>query len=673
MSESPTSPMHRSAPSGPADASILRSPRIRFGVALALGGALVAACGGSPTSAPGQGAANLPPQTNPGVADKDKGKGAAGTQGRTLAIKGQVVDVLTGEPVEKAMLFIEGVTTTVSSTPIPAAPSPGKDELDTPGGDGDAQREPFDLAQADDPLIPDAETTISPPPGGAAAASPGASAAPGTSPAPGALPLPGASASAAAGATSPAPSPSGKKPKDEDKPGAAASVDPNASPAVAATPYPANVYKIDSRGRFELKDLPEGSYNLTFWAPGYQATTIQGGLPAEIEVPLRPIDVDPKRLHEMKGVVRQANNQPAGNVEVEVSSVAGKAPGVHESTDDNGNFAMKGLYAGNYAVAAWTTNLEGEVETFSLVKEVPVSLGRERRTVSPTLILRAVTTPVLLAGTVEGSAKESEIKAAQAAKKPVPGIRPVSVRAYITVGDGEIPIATANVGKDGYFRLRLPQLPDGANYHLVASGQSDSGQTAYAHEYDLEASDPKMTFKLPAAPEALSVLDRSKHPRFSWEPVGSDVSAYRVAIEKVGQEGDTVWEGWTTGTGIGLPKVKDLALLREGESYRYSLAAVKLADDKKMELISVGTRPWAASGITKPATFEVVRVKPGQKPPAEGPVKPLPAAGKGAATPAKTAAPTAPTATPAAKASGSPAPSAKPTPKNPRTKPIDDI
>ena len=93
--------------------SALRSPRIRFGVTLALGGALLAACGGSPTSAPGQGAANLPPQTNPGVADKDKGKAGGTTNGRTLAIKGQVVDVLTGEPVEKAMLFIEGVTTTI--------------------------------------------------------------------------------------------------------------------------------------------------------------------------------------------------------------------------------------------------------------------------------------------------------------------------------------------------------------------------------------------------------------------------------------------------------------------------------------------------------------------------------------------------------------------------------
>lgn len=647
--------------SGPAR----RTPRVRFGVSLALGGALIAACGGSPTSAPGQGAANLPPQTNPGVADKDKNKAGANTQGRTLAIKGQVVDVLTGEPVEKAMLFIEGVATTVASTPIPAAPSPTKEELDTPE-DGDAQAEPFDLAQVDDPTIPDAETTISPNP----------SVSPGGSPVPGASTSPGASASPGAAAASPAASPAGKKPKDADKPGASpaagGSPEPGAAPAVAATPYPANVYKIDSRGRFELKDLPEGSYNLTFWAPGYQATTIQGGLPSEIEVPLRPIDVDPKRLHEMKGVVRQATNQPAGNVEVEVSSVAGKAPGVHEATDDNGNFAMKGLYAGNYAVAAWTTNLEGEVETFALVKEVPVSLGRERRTISPTLILRAVTTPVLLAGLVEGSAKEAEIKAAQAAKKPIPGVRPVSVRAYITVGDGEIPIATANVGKDGYFRMRLPQLPDGAQYHLVASGQSDSGQTAYAHEYEIEASDPKMAFKLPAPPEAMSVLDRSKHPRFSWEPVGSDVSAYRVAIEKVGQEGDTIWEGWTTGTGIGLPKIKDLALLREGESYRYSLAAVKLADDKKMELIAVGNQPWNSSGITKPATFEVVRVKPGQKPPAEGPVKALPAkpgaAGGEAPAPVKSVAPT-----PAPKASGSASPSAKPTPKNPRTKPIDEI
>lgn len=633
----------------------LPSAPARFGLGLTIGSALVMSCGGSPTQTAGGGAANLPPQTNPGVVDKDKDKNKNNADGPKRNLKGTVIDSLTGEPVDKAMIFIEGVATTVESTPIPAGPSPTKDEIDD-GQDGDASRDdrengPIVVAQADDPVIPDAETTTSPRPSG----SPGAS----TSPMPG-VSLPPGTSSSPTSSNSPSPSASGSGNTSGKSP------DPSGSnaPSVMGTPYPATAYKIDSRGRFELKDLPEGSYNLTFWAPGYQATTIQGGLPSELEVPLRPIDVDAKQLHEMKGVVRRADNQPAPDVDVEVSSVAGKLPGVHENTDVNGNFGLKGLYAGNYAVAAWTTSLEGEVETFAMVKEVPVSLGRERRTVSPTLVLRAVTTPVLLAGSVAGSAKESEIKAAVAAKKPIPGVKPVSVRAYIQVGDGEIPIATAAVGKDGYFRMRLPQLPEGASYHVVASGQSDSGQTAYVHEFEIESSDPKMAFTLPEAPEPATVTDRTKYPRFNWEPVGSDVSAYRVAIEKIGQEGDTIWEGWTTGTGIGLPKIKDLALLREAESYRYSLTAVKLQDDKKLELITLATQPWRSSGITKPATFEVVRVKPGQKAPADAPVKTL-------STPRPTTAPasTKPaSAAPKPAGSGSPAASAKP---NPRIKPMD--
>jgi hypothetical protein len=333
----------------------LPSPPVRFGLGLTIGSALVMSCGGSPASTTGAGAANLPPQTNPGVVDKDKDKNKNNADGPKRNLKGTVVDSLTGEPIDKAMIFIEGVATTVESTPIPAAPSPTKDELDD-GQDGDAsptdaENGPILVAQADDPVIPDAETTTSPRPGASPATGvsrpPGSSPLPGSSPSPGSSPLPGSSPSPG-GANSPTPGASGSS-KDGAK-----TPDPSGSsaPAAVGTPYPATAYKIDSRGRFELKDLPEGSYNLTFWAPGYQATTIQGGLPSELEVLLRPIDVDAKQLHEMKGVVRRADNQAAPDVDVEVSSVAGKLPGVHESTDANGNFGLKGLYAGNYAVAA---------------------------------------------------------------------------------------------------------------------------------------------------------------------------------------------------------------------------------------------------------------------------------------------------------------------------------
>lgn len=647
---------------------LLPSPdqrRHRFTASLTLGGFLLLSCGGNPAGAPGQGAANLPPQTNPAIKDNDKDK--KDNEGPKRTIQGEVTDVFTGEPIEKGTLIIEGISTTVTSTPIPPAPSPSDEGGGPPRIDGQGQGG-IQLAQ-----IPSGDPTGDPDLSGnegAARRSP-SPAASGTSPRPsGSSASPLGLVSPAAGALS---SPSGA-----GSPSPTASTASGGSPRPMGTPYPATPVKLDSRGKFEVKDLPEGSYNLTFWAPGYQAQSFQGSLPSKLEVQLRPFEVPSKKLHDLKGIVRQASNQPAGNAEVEISSVSGKLPGVHETTDDNGNFAMKGLLGNtNYALAAWTTNLDGEVTTFAMVKEVPVNFGRELRNISPTLVLRAVTAPVLLAGTVDGTITEEDEKAAKTAKKAVEGIRATNVRAYIQYNDGEIPLSSAPVGKDGYFRLRLPDLPEGATYHLVASGTSDSGQTAYAHEYALKKSNPKLILTLPKPPDQVTVNDRSKGPRFAWEPVGSDVSAYRLSIEGVGQDGDTLWEGWTTGTAIGLPKVKELGLLKEGESYRYSLTAIKLEEKGKLEMATLATQPWSSSGITKPATFEVQRVKAGQSQAVTPPGKPRPP------VPA-THAPEGASAKPSGGASARPAtpkptlrpptvPSTKPTPKNPRIKPLTDL
>ncbi|MEB3197268.1 MAG: hypothetical protein VKP62_08700 [Candidatus Sericytochromatia bacterium] len=619
----------------------------RLAIALSVGVAILIGCGGSPTSVPGQGAANLPPQTNPGVADKDKDKKAGDALVPRRTIRGTVLDSLTGEPVEKALVVVEGVQTTSLSTPIPPAPSPGKEELDEPspplgGGGGPAE---WMLAQADNPRIPDAETTTAP-----------------------VLPAPVASASANASATTslnarPSASAAAQSSATASvEPAAAASGTP---PTASGPAQPATTARVDSRGKFEFKDLPEGTYNLTVWAPGYQALSLIGTMPSEVDIPLRPLEPDLKKLHEMKGVVRLANNQPAAKVDVEVSSVAGKLAGGRELTDENGSFSMKGLPSGSYSAAAWTTNLEGEIVSFAMVKEVPVSQGRERRTVSPTLILRAVTAPLLFAGTVEGSAKETEVKAAIAAKKGIPGVRPTRVQAAIVVGDGEIPLASVPVAKDGYFRLRLPPLPEGATYHLTASGQSETGQTSHVHVHDLEAADPKVSLKLPEAPDSVTPADRSKHPRFTWEAHSTQVTAYRLAVEKTGPDGDTIWETWTSGTGASLPNVKDLYFLREGESYRYILSAVKLVDDKKFELTNLADRPWEFSGLTKPATFEVVRNRP------QSGSRTLKDSGRAPKPLLKSPrpSPSAPLGSPSA----SPTSSAKPSPKSPRIKPMDSL
>jgi hypothetical protein len=626
-----------------------RAHRLRLALALALGGTWMLGCGGSPTGVAGQGAANLPPQTNPGVADKDKGKKGSEADGPRRDLKGSVTDALTGEPIERALVVVEGLQTTVVSTPIPAAPSPGKEELDSddPVGGGGGPGRSFELAQADNPVLPSAETTFKP----------SASPSPGASPRPGG-PTSQSSPPASGGAGSPSPSST-----PTTQPGAANAAAASASPSTPTagpTPLPVTTYRVDSQGRFELKGIPEGTYNMTFWAPGYQAVTYQGALQPEAEVQLRPLEPDTKKFHTLKGVVRQANDAPASGVPVEISSMSGKLAGQREETDAQGAFAMAGVPAGNYAAAAWTTNLEGEVATFAMVREVPVALGRERRTISPTLRLLAVTAPLLYAGSVEGSAKEAEVKAALAAKKPIPGVRPTRVSASIRVGDGEIPLVSVPVGADGYFRLRLPSLPEGATYHLTASGQSEAGQMSHRHLYDLEGPDPKLSLALPSAPDSVRLDDRTKHPRFSWEALGSKVTAYRLSVERLGDDGDTLWEAWTTGTAVHLPNSKELPFLREGESYRYTLAAVTLLDDKKFELSDVASRPWESSALTRPQSFEVVRPKPG------GQAKALPAA-----TNVKPLSATPVPVRSTAVSSPAPSPTGKPSPKSPRIKPLE--
>lgn len=572
--------------------------RVRLGVSLALVSALIMSCGGNPAGTnTGQGAANLPPQTNPAVKDGDKDQKNKDVVTRTLS--GTVLDALTGEPVAKATLYIEGVVSTVASTPIPAASPPGPAE----GGGGGYQ-----VAQAG----PDEESSVvieedaaSPESAATASPDPFASVDPFASPTPTASVAATPAAGATPGAGSPAPQPG-----------------QSSAPAAASTPLPAQEVKVDSKGKFELKDLPEGTYSITVWAPGYQAETFQGGLPTDLEVKLRPLDLPKAASHELKGVVRLANNQPATNVVVEASSMLGQIAGVRSTTDDAGSFVMDQLLPGNYAVAAWTTNTEGEISTFAMVKEVPVAVGSEKRTVSPTLVLRAVTTPLLLAGTVEGTVKEEEAKAAAAAKKPVDGVRPLSVRAFLRVNEGEIPVGATTVGKDGYFRLRLPALPEGASYHLVATGRSETGQTVYLHRYGVTQSDPKLTLQLPDGPGEVTVAELTKSPKFTWEGKNSEVSAYRVTIESIGDASDTIWQGWTTGTAIRLPSSKEFNLLKEGESYRVGLAAIKLDEDGKLNLGGLAAQPWIESALSRPATFEVQRLKPGQKPsaPAKAPL-----------------------------------------------------
>lgn len=612
------------------------APRaIRASLSLSL--ALVAACGSNPAATnPGAGAANLPPQQNPGVASPSTSPGA--DQGPKRDLKGVVRDALSGEALDRATIFIEGIGLEGNSTPIPATPTPEGEASGMPseapsdggfppaptGGDGAGAggEGSFQVAQF---LPPGASP--SPLPSGASPSplASGASPLPGTglSPDPlasgaqvasGTASMPPLATTSPAAGTTPAAGSPGASPTASAAPG---------SPNPRATPYPATAIKPDSRGRFDLKGVPEGAYAVTVIAPGYQALTFQGNLPEELEISLRPLEPAADRVHTLQGVVRTADGRPAPEVEVELAARVGRYAGFHAQSDEAGGFKALAVPPGAYALAAFTTNPEGEVDAFSLLKEVPVAYGAERRTMSPSLSLRAVTATKLFAGSLEGILTEAEEKALVAAKKPVVGVRPVNVRAFISVADGEIPIASVPVGRDAYFRLRLPALPEGAAYHLVAAGQDEQGAMVFAHEHDLAEANPKLALTLPKPPGAFSVTERSRGPAFAWEAGGAEVGAYRVALESVGAEGDTLWEGWTSGTSVRLPNLQAFNLLKEGVSYRVTLTAIKTAGRDRVPLLAVATAPWASSSSTKAITFEVPRVRAGAPSPSAGGPRPL--------------------------------------------------
>lgn len=553
--------------------------------ALAAAAAVLAACGGSPTSAPGQGAANLPPQTNPAVAGSADANAKDGVR-RTL--EGRVLDARTGAGLT-ATLYVEGLETTVSSTPIPAA-SPTQDSAAAPGfrlgglrGES-ALAGGFVLAQATD-ATPSPDASLSPGPDASPAASPDPNASPGAS-----------------------------------SPGPAGAASPGASPAVptpAGTPYPLTKLDTDSKGAFEIKDLPVGTYAITVVAKGYTARTIQGALPTgTLELGLLPETAEDaeKNGSPLKGVVRRASGSPAPEVEVAAAATDGKSEAESATSEADGGFVFPQQRPGNYALGAWTTASDGAIDAFAFVPEVPLKVGRESRTVSPTLTLKAVSAPWILAGTVSGTAPSPAPRGASPEPKSEAApdtVAPTSVTAYARVADGELPVATAPVAQDGYFRFKLPPLPEDASYHLVAQGRSESGQTVAVHRYDVTASDPKLEFRLPDAGAKVTVERRTIAPVFSWELPDSQAQAFGLSIETIGESPRTLWTGWTTGNALRLPAHEDFKRFTAGSTYRYRLTAVKLDQEAKFDLAAVERLKWQVSWQTAPLPFEIPKAKAG--------------------------------------------------------------
>ncbi|MBO9540847.1 hypothetical protein J7643_09675 [bacterium] len=460
------------------------------------------------------------------------------------------------------------------------------------------------------------------------------------------LPSPVATGSASASATpapeltpSPAPTATPQAPTNAGRQGATAPKRPAPKPDDPKAPKKVSV---DDKGQFEIKDIPPGTYMVTAYAPGYQALTIVGNRPNQLNLALTP-HKQPAG-HEVAGSVKTAADKPAEGAHV----VAGVIPGltIGDSTDvkSDGTFVLKDLRAGRTPVAAFVGDA-GEIKAWAVQPEVPIAVGKDKKTPSPQFVLRAVSNPVILSGKVTSTVKE---------------LKPRQVSVQLVTDNGAVPLLTRTPDKEGYFRFSLPALAEGQTYQLIASGADGKGDVVYAHKHRLNASDLKLEIGLPKAPPApkLDMFEESAG-LVSWDAV-DDVSVYRLRLETSGDEPQTVWESFSTGTRVALPDPDVLPLLKKGEKYRLTLSAIKVADGVGYDLASVTAEPWAFAASHAPVDFvygqdTVGGVEP--KAPEQAPKTP-----EHGLAPAPVVPPVAKPATPAAKPAA-PAKPAKPKPK----------
>lgn len=361
---------------------------------------------------------------------------------------------------------------------------------------------------------------------------------------------------------------------------------PTPSPKATETDLPKPIkLGVDDKGQFEVKDLLPGQYQITAFAPGYQPVTTIGVRPATLHFELVP--VAPKGGHTMTGTVKTAADKPAPGARVVAGFTPGKTLGDAMTVGEDGKFDFKDLRTGKIPVAAYLAD-GAEITAWALQREVPVALGKEKVTPSPTLTLRAVTAPLILSGKVTSPSKD---------------LKPRQVHAILVDGDAEIPLITRTPDKDGYFRFSLPPLEEGQSYHLVATGLDEAGNTATAHLHKLTDSDLKLELALPDLPSAPEFHPEDLAFGATWRG-SSNASVYRVRVESVGDDAQTVWEGWTNGTLLQMPDPTIIPILTKGKTYRATFSAVKVADGTPYELTAVPSVPWASAASLAPITFK---------------------------------------------------------------------
>ncbi|MBM3274474.1 MAG: hypothetical protein FJZ00_04940, partial [Candidatus Sericytochromatia bacterium] len=282
----------------------------------------------------------------------------------------------------------------------------------------------------------------------------------------------------------------------------------------------------DDKGNFEIKDLVPGLYAVTGYSKNHVSVTFVGPRPSKDEVTVAlPPQGDDSGGYEISGKVVLISRKPAAGVMVGAALPPGLYAGAPAVTDADGGFTLGDLPSGKLLFASWTTGDVGELKTWGVQRDVKVAEGKEKKSGSPQIALRAVAKSIVLSGKVDSANK---------------AIKPRQVQVLLSTEDGtEVPLLTRTPDKDGHFRFSVPAPEEKATYHLVASGVDSAGNATYAHIHKIAGPSFQYDLTLPDLPATPSVVTDTT-PEWSWN-AAPEVSVYRVRLETTGDDGKTLW------------------------------------------------------------------------------------------------------------------------------------
>lgn len=461
---------------------------------------------------------------------------------KRVKVQGRIVDALTGEGVEKAVVVIQSYGQPVS-VPVPSAmPSAG----------------PSALPSALPSLL---------------------------APSPGMSPL----------SLMASPSPAGGFSIQADD-----GEEPSARPSGAASPIPAKPAYSDrttsnNEGKFWFNGVPEGVLTVSVSAPKYRALTLVGVDPSKLDVSLIPQTLEQVTV---SGKVLSATGIPVAHAAVSASNPLNGPLTLPETTDAAGAFSLDGVLPGERRLVALVVE-KGELQAFGWLDKLQVAAKEKEGGLLGKLVPKgkpsAAPMPAIkVASVIKGDVYEGTLTVPE-------GMKPRQLQAYLRwEGEEAFLFSRQLEGDSRHFRVELPTPPEGASYHLELTAQGKD-QISYFHLYDLVKGQKDLKVAFAPAPTNLSAIP-SETPTFRWTGEGD---LFRVVLLDAVKD-EVVWEAWTAETSITYPLTVGGAKLSNKGSYEWRVSAVKEVPGGGKVNAQVTKGGWTilAQGATETLSFQ---------------------------------------------------------------------